>query len=57
MPHMQRIAPMNYRTDARLIGNEYRMKMRLIMSGPWYIVVIITRGGKTSTAKFAIDVP
>ncbi len=57
MPPMPRMAPMNFRTDAKPSGNEYRAKMKLIMSGPWNIVVIITRGGKTSTAKFLIDVP
>jgi hypothetical protein len=57
MPPMPRMPPMNFRTEAKLSGKEYRAKMRLIMSGPWYIVVIINRGGKTSTAKFSIDVP
>src|SRR4030067_3128643 len=55
MPPLPRMAPMNYRTDARLKGEHYRATMRLIMAGPWYIVVIITREGKTSTAKFTID--
>jgi hypothetical protein len=55
MPPMPRMPPMNYRIDARLTGNEYKAKMKLIMSGPWSIVVIINRGGKTSTARFSID--
>lgn len=55
MPPMPRMAPMNYRTDAKPKGDHYRATMRLIMAGPWYIVVIITREGKTSTAKFNID--
>jgi hypothetical protein len=55
MPPMPRMPPMNYRTDAKLNGNEFRAYMKLIMSGPWYIVVIINRGGKISTAKFNIE--
>ena len=55
MPPMPRMPPMNYRTDARLAGNEFRARMKLIMSGPWYVVVIINREGKTSTAKFNIE--
>jgi hypothetical protein len=56
MPPMPRMAPMNYKADAKLKGDQYRLAMRLIMAGPWYIVVIFPRGGKTLTAKFNIDV-
>jgi len=35
MPPMPRMAPMNYRVDARLKGDSYRAKMVLVMSGPW----------------------
>lgn len=57
MPPMPRMAPMNYKVETRLKDGKYVEKMRLIMSGPWIIAVKITRGGKTTTAKFSIDVP
>ena len=56
MPPMPRMVPMNYRTDAQLKKDRYRATMNLIMSGPWVIAVIITRDGKTKTAKFNVDV-
>ena len=55
MPPMPRMAPMNYTTNAELKGEKYRVTMDLIMTGPWIIRVVITRGGKTATAKFNID--
>jgi hypothetical protein len=56
MPPMPGMPPMNYKTYAKLSGNSYVVIMDLIMSGPWNIIVKITRGGKTDTARFAIDV-
>jgi hypothetical protein len=56
MPPMPRMAPMNYRTDAPFRGGKYRMTMNLIMEGPWVIAVKVTLAGKTTTAKFHIDV-
>jgi len=56
MPPMPRMAPMNYRTDAAFRGGKYRTSMDLIMEGPWYIAIKITLAGKTTTAKFNIDV-
>jgi hypothetical protein len=55
MPPMPGMPPMNYKIYAQPSGNEYVVTMDLIMSGPWNIVVRITRGGKTDTARFAID--
>ncbi len=55
MPAMPGMPAMNYKTDAALSGNEYKAKMNLSMSGAWNIAVKITRGGKTSTAKFNVD--
>jgi len=55
MPAMPGMPPMNYKTDAALKGDEYRATMNLSMSGPWNIAIKISRGGKTSTAKFSID--
>jgi hypothetical protein len=57
MPPMPRMAPMNYKVEARLKNGKFVEKMKLIMSGPWIIAVKITRDGKTTTAKFSIDVP
>lgn len=56
MPAMPGMPPMNYKTDAVLSGNEYKAKMNLSMKGPWNIAIKITKGGKTSTVKFNIDV-
>ena len=56
MPPMPRMVPMNYRTYATFRGGRYRTSMNLIMEGPWYIAVKVNLAGKTSTAKFHIDV-
>ena len=55
MPPMPRMAPMNYRTGAKLKREKYTATMDFIMAGPWYINVIINHGGKISTAKFNVD--
>jgi hypothetical protein len=55
MPPMPRMAPMNYKTEAKLKKDAYTVRMRLIMAGPWVIVVKITAGGKTTSARFHID--
>jgi hypothetical protein len=56
MPPMPRMAPMNYKVEAKRKDEQYKAKMDLIMSGPWIIAVKITRDKKTTTAKFNIDV-
>ena len=55
MPPMPRMAPMNYRTNAKLDGETYRATMNFIMSGPWIIAIKINHAGKISTAKFNVD--
>jgi hypothetical protein len=55
MPPMPRMAPMNYKTEAKLKDEKYRAKMKIIMAGPWIIAVKFSREGKTLTAKFNID--
>lgn len=55
MPPMPRMAPMNYKAPAKLKKDAYSLRMRLIMAGPWIIVVKITAGGKTTSARFNID--
>ncbi len=57
MPPMPRMAPMNYRTDARLKGDHFQATVRFIMAGPWYVVVIIQREGNRSSVKFNLQVP
>ena len=55
MPPMPRMAPMNYRTEAKMKKGKYYATMKFIMAGPWYIAVIINHGGKISTAKINVD--
>jgi hypothetical protein len=55
MPPMPRMAPMNYRTEARMKKGKYYATMKFIMAGPWYIAVIIRHNGKTSTTKINVD--
>jgi hypothetical protein len=55
MPPMPRMAPMNYKTDAQFSRGKYKTTMNIIMSGPWVIRVLITRGGKTSLFKINVD--
>jgi hypothetical protein len=55
MPPMPRMAPMNYRTEAKMKKGKYYATMRFIMAGPWYIAVIIYHGGKPSTTKINVD--
>jgi hypothetical protein len=56
MPPMSGMPPMNYKTIAKLSGSEYKATMNLIMSGPWNILIKITRSGETSRVRFTIDV-
>ena len=55
MPAMPGMPAMDYKTDAELKGEKYKAVMDLSMSGSWNIVIKITRGDKTSKAKFSID--
>ncbi|HSA97312.1 MAG TPA: FixH family protein [Acidobacteriota bacterium] len=55
MPPMPRMAPMNYKSPAKFKKDAYAVRMRLIMAGPWIIVVKITAGGKMTSARFNID--
>ena len=56
MPPMPRMAPMNYKVQAKAKNDLYKAKMSFIMEGPWIIAVKITREEKTVTAKFNINV-
>jgi hypothetical protein len=55
MPPMPRMAPMNYKTEARLSGSRYKMSMNIIMAGPWIIRILITNQGKTYLVKLNVD--
>ena len=55
MPPMPRMAPMNYKTEAKLKKEKYKATMNFIMSGPWVIRILITRNGKTSLVKMNVD--
>lgn len=56
MPAMPGMHPMNYRTEAPLVGGVYGAVLNVSMAGPWYVNVKISRGGKTETARFTFDV-
>jgi len=55
MPPMPRMAPMNYKIEAKLKKGKYGATLNLIMAGPWIFVVRILEGETTRTAKFSID--
>ena len=55
MPPMPRMAPMNYKEQAKFKKGKYVLEMSLIMAGPWIIILKITAGEKTTTAKFNFD--
>jgi len=56
MPPMPRMAPMNYKIQAKPKNELYKAKMNFIMEGPWIIAIKITGKDKTVTAKFNINV-
>ena len=45
-----------YKTDTELKGSEYKAKLNFSMAGGWSMAIKVTRGGKTSQARFNIDV-
>lgn len=55
MSAMPGMPAMDYKSDADLKGNGYKARMNLSMSGPWNIVVKISRAGKTTSMKFTVD--
>jgi len=56
MPAMPGMPAMNYKTNADLKGTVYRAVIEPSMSGSWNVAVKISRGGKTETAKYTMDV-
>lgn len=55
MPPMPRMVPMNYKTEAEPESGKYKAKMNIIMTGPWYVKIIIKQGDRISTTKFNVD--
>jgi hypothetical protein len=47
---------MNYKTNATVKGDNYLATIDFSMSGPSFINIKITRGGKTQTVKLNVDV-
>jgi hypothetical protein len=56
MPAMTGMPAMNYKTNADLKGDTYKAVIEPSMSGSWNVAVKISRGGKTETAKYTMDV-
>jgi nitrogen fixation protein FixH len=56
MPAMSGMPAMNYKTNAELKGDTYKAVIEPSMSGSWNLAVKISRGGKTETAKYTMDV-
>ena len=55
MPPMPRMAPMNYKIDAKLKKEKYQATMNFIMAGPWYIAIIINHDGKVTKTRVNVD--
>jgi hypothetical protein len=56
MPAMSGMPAMNYKANADLKGDTYKAVIEPSMSGSWNVAVKISRGGKTETAKYTMDV-
>jgi len=56
MPAMPGMPAMNYKSTAESKGDKYAAVIEPSMAGPWNVAVKITRGGKTDTARFTLDV-
>ena len=56
MPAMPGMGAMNYKADATVKGNSYLATINFSMSGPWFINIKITRGGKTQAVKLNVDI-
>jgi hypothetical protein len=56
MPAMTGMPAMNYKATAQQKPDKYTAVIEPSMSGSWNIAVKITKGSKTDTAKFTIDV-
>jgi len=56
MPAMSGMPAMNYKSTAAVKGDKYIVVIEPSMAGSWNLTLKITKGGKTDTAKFTLDV-
>jgi hypothetical protein len=56
MPAMAGMPAANYKANAELKGDTYKAVIEPSMAGGWNMAVRISRGGKTETAKYTLDV-
>lgn len=56
MPAMPGMGAMNYKANAGLKGNRYAATINFSMTGPWFVNIKITRGGKTQAVKLNVDI-
>jgi len=56
MAAMPGMPAMNYNATAALKDKAYVSNLNFSMSGPWFINIKITRGGKAQTVKLNVDV-
>jgi hypothetical protein len=56
MPAMAGMPAANYKANAELKGDVYKAVIEPSMAGGWNMAVKVSRGGKTDTAKYTLDV-
>jgi hypothetical protein len=56
MPAMSGMPAMNYKSNAVLKGQSYGAVIEPSMAGGWNMAIKISRGNKTETAKYTLDV-
>jgi outer membrane translocation and assembly module TamA len=56
MPAMAGMPAASYKTNAELKSDIYKAVIEPSMAGGWNMAVKISRGGKTETAKYTLDV-
>jgi len=56
MPAMPGMPAMNYKAKTELKRDRYLANLNFSMSGPWTVIIKITRAGKTQSVKFNVDV-
>ena len=56
MPAMSGMPAANYKANAELKGDTYKAVIEPSMAGGWNMAIKISRGGKTDTAKYTLDV-
>ena len=56
MPAMPGMPAVENKAKAKPDGGKYKAEIDLSKGGSWNVSVLIVQGGKTSTAKFTVDV-